>query len=79
MVKSRLEDSNRNWMHRLEFVRICEEVYSKSKEGNQVAEMLDESGTVIVLGDGLKNSFFFVITFENETQIPLSFFKLKFL
>ncbi|CAN1292317.1 hypothetical protein LINPERPRIM_LOCUS21506 [Linum perenne] len=69
MVKSRLEDTKRNWMHRLEFVRICEGVYSKSEEGNRVAEMLDESETVIVLGDGLKTSFFFVITFEIE--IPL--------
>ncbi|CAN1292727.1 hypothetical protein LINPERPRIM_LOCUS21710 [Linum perenne] len=33
----------RNCMHHLEFVRICEEVNSKSEEGNWVAETLDNS------------------------------------
>ncbi|CAN1324282.1 Calcium uniporter protein 2, mitochondrial [Linum perenne] len=53
MVKSRLGDTERNWMPRSEFVRICEEVYSDPEEGNQVARTLDESGTVIVLGDAV--------------------------
>ncbi|CAI0554580.1 unnamed protein product [Linum tenue] len=53
MVKSKLRDAERNWMPRSEFVRICGEVCSDPDETNRVARALDESGTVIVLGDAV--------------------------
>ncbi|CAI0429285.1 unnamed protein product [Linum tenue] len=53
MVKSKLRDTGRNWMPRSEFVRICGEVCSDPDEASRVARTLDESGTVIVLGDAV--------------------------
>ncbi|CAN0911965.1 Calcium uniporter protein 2, mitochondrial [Linum grandiflorum] len=53
MVKSMLGDTERNWISRSEFIRICEDVCSDTEEGNRVARSLDESGTVIVLGDAV--------------------------
>ncbi|CAN1191058.1 Calcium uniporter protein 2, mitochondrial [Linum perenne] len=53
-VKSRLKDSaGRDWMLRSEFVRICGEVCSDPEEGSRIAQTLDESGTVLVLGDAV--------------------------
>ncbi|CAL1408885.1 unnamed protein product [Linum trigynum] len=53
MVKSKLRDAERNWMPRSEFVRICGEVCSDPDDASRVARTLDESGTVIVLGDAV--------------------------
>ncbi|CAN0864412.1 Calcium uniporter protein 2, mitochondrial [Linum grandiflorum] len=53
-VKSRLNDSaGRDWMLLSEFVRICGEVCSDPEEGSRIARTLDESGTVLVLGDAV--------------------------
>ncbi|XP_010527523.1 PREDICTED: calcium uniporter protein 3, mitochondrial-like, partial [Tarenaya hassleriana] len=50
MVKSRLREIGRNWVPYSEFVRVCGEAYSDPEQGVRVANMLDESGNVIVLG-----------------------------
>lgn len=50
MVKSRLREIGKNWVPYSEFVRVCGENSSDPEQGNRVANMLDESGNVIVLG-----------------------------
>ncbi|EEF29101.1 calcium uniporter protein 2, mitochondrial [Ricinus communis] len=51
MVKSRLREVESGWIAYPDFVRICGEGCSDPEQGSRVAKMLDESGTVIVLGD----------------------------
>lgn len=51
MVKSKLRNVESNWIGYSEFVRICGDGCSNPEEGIRVAKNLDESGSVIVLGD----------------------------
>ncbi|CAH2043102.1 unnamed protein product [Thlaspi arvense] len=51
MVKSRLREIGKNWVPYTEFVRVCGESSSDPEQGNRVANMLDEAGNVIVLGN----------------------------
>lgn len=51
MVKSRLREIGKNWVPYSEFVRVCGENSSDPEQGNRVANMLDEAGNVIVLGN----------------------------
>ncbi|KAL5557232.1 hypothetical protein UlMin_039468 [Ulmus minor] len=52
-VKSRLREMEKSWISYSEFVRICGEGCLNPDEGRSVAKMLDESGTVIVLGNAV--------------------------
>ncbi|CAN8277655.1 unnamed protein product [Cochlearia groenlandica] len=49
-VKSKLREIGENWISYTEFVRICGEDYSDPEQGNRVANMLDQTGNVVVLG-----------------------------
>ncbi|KAG2301008.1 hypothetical protein Bca4012_059306 [Brassica carinata] len=51
MVKSKLRETGKNWVPLPEFVRLCGENSSDPEQGNRVANMLDEAGNVIVLGN----------------------------
>ncbi|KAL1204299.1 Calcium uniporter protein 3 [Cardamine amara subsp. amara] len=51
MVKSKLKEIGKNWVSYSEFVRVCGEYSSDPEQGNRVANMLDEAGNVIVLGN----------------------------
>ncbi|KFK28341.1 hypothetical protein AALP_AA8G503700 [Arabis alpina] len=51
MVKSRLRDIGKNWVPYSEFVRVCGENNSDPEQANRVANMLDQAGNVIVLGN----------------------------
>ncbi|KAK9285446.1 hypothetical protein L1049_024639 [Liquidambar formosana] len=50
-VKSKLRQIPKSWISHSEFVRICGEGCSDPDEGLGFAKMLDQSGTVIVLGN----------------------------
>ncbi|CAN8264074.1 unnamed protein product [Cochlearia groenlandica] len=50
-VKSRLRDIGENWITYSEFVRVCGENNSDHEQANRVANTLDQSGNVIVLGN----------------------------
>ncbi|KAJ4887547.1 Calcium uniporter protein 3 [Raphanus sativus] len=50
-VKSKLRETGKNWVPLPEFVRLCGENSSDPEQGNRVANMLDEAGNVIVLGN----------------------------
>ncbi|KAJ0234368.1 Calcium uniporter protein 3 [Hirschfeldia incana] len=51
MVKSKLRETGKVWVPLPEFVRLCGENSSDPEQGNRVANMLDEAGNVIVLGN----------------------------
>lgn len=53
MVKTRLRDMDQTWISYSEFVRICGEGCSDPEQRIRVAKTLDESGTVIVLGNAV--------------------------
>ncbi|KAH7520081.1 hypothetical protein FEM48_Zijuj08G0106100 [Ziziphus jujuba var. spinosa] len=50
-VKSRLREIQNSWIPFSDFVRICGESCSDLEEGRRLARKLDESGSVIVLGN----------------------------
>lgn len=50
MVKARLTQIEKNCISQEEFLEICRDGCWSSEQAKQFAEMLDESGTVIVLG-----------------------------
>ncbi|GLT39096.1 hypothetical protein SLA2020_133030 [Shorea laevis] len=50
VVKSKLRETGKNWIAYREYVDICREGCSDPEEGLQIAKLLDECGTVIVLG-----------------------------
>ncbi|XP_021301179.1 calcium uniporter protein 2, mitochondrial [Herrania umbratica] len=51
VVKKRLRETGKTWISYLDFIRICGEGYSDPEQGLQFAKQLDESGSVIVLGN----------------------------
>ncbi|XWS42006.1 hypothetical protein CRYUN_Cryun17cG0131400 [Craigia yunnanensis] len=51
MVKTRLMETGKTWISYSDFIRVCGESYSDPEQGLQFAKLLDESGTVIVLGN----------------------------
>ncbi|XVE82681.1 hypothetical protein DITRI_Ditri16bG0025500 [Diplodiscus trichospermus] len=51
LVKTRLRETGKNWVSYSDFIRICGESCSDPEQGLQFAKLLDESGTVIVLGN----------------------------
>ena len=64
-VKSRLRDVPKSWLPYSEYVDICVEGCSDPSQGLRFARMLDDSGTVIVLGD---------IVFLHPEQVNFFFF-----
>jgi hypothetical protein len=50
-VKARLREIQQSWIPYSDFVRVCGEGCSDPNQGLGFANMLDESGTVIVLGN----------------------------
>lgn len=50
-VKSRLREIQKTWIPYSEFVRICGEGSTIPDQGRSFAKMLDDSGSVVVLGD----------------------------
>lgn len=50
IVKARLRQIEKTYVPRAEFVEICTECCGNRDQGEEMARMLDESGTVIVLG-----------------------------
>ncbi|XP_039069751.1 calcium uniporter protein 2, mitochondrial-like [Hibiscus syriacus] len=51
VVKTRLRETGRTWISYLDFIQICGESCSDPEQGRQFAKLLDESGSVIVLGN----------------------------
>lgn len=51
MVKWKLREIQKSWIPFSEFVRVCGEGCDDPNQGLEIAQMLDESGTVIVLGN----------------------------
>ncbi|GMJ08745.1 hypothetical protein like AT2G23790 [Hibiscus trionum] len=51
VVKTRLRETGENWVPYSDFIRICRESCSDPEQGSKSAKLLDDSGTVIVLGD----------------------------
>ncbi|CAH8354218.1 unnamed protein product [Eruca vesicaria subsp. sativa] len=51
MVRTRLREMGEKWVSYSEFVRVCGENDSDPEQGNRVANMLEEGGDVIVLGN----------------------------
>ncbi|KAF2295092.1 hypothetical protein GH714_031461 [Hevea brasiliensis] len=51
MVKSRLREVQNSWIPYSDFLRICGEGCSDREQGIRIAKTLDESGTVIILGN----------------------------
>ncbi|GKU99100.1 hypothetical protein SLEP1_g11993 [Rubroshorea leprosula] len=51
VVKSKLRETGKNWIAYPEYVNICREGCSGPEDGLQIAKLLDECGTVIVLGN----------------------------
>ncbi|XP_022971703.1 calcium uniporter protein 2, mitochondrial-like [Cucurbita maxima] len=51
MVKRKLREVQKSWIPHSEFVRICGQGCDDPGQGLETAQMLDESGTVIVLGN----------------------------
>ena len=52
-VKTRLREIQQSWISYADFVRVCNEGCSDPDQGLGLAKMLDESGTVIVLGNNV--------------------------
>ncbi|XP_023911423.1 calcium uniporter protein 2, mitochondrial [Quercus suber] len=52
-VKTRLREIQQSWISYPDFVRVCSEGCSDPDQGLGLAKMLDESGTVIVLGNNV--------------------------
>lgn len=51
MVKARLRQIEKTYAPYAEFIEICTECCGRRDQGEEMAKMLDESGTVIVLGN----------------------------
>ncbi|KAE8693288.1 pentatricopeptide repeat-containing protein [Hibiscus syriacus] len=51
VVQTRLRETGRTWISYLDFIQICGESCSDPERGLQFAKLLDESGSVIVLGN----------------------------
>ena len=68
-VKSRLRDVPKSWLPYSEYVDICVEGCSDPSQGLRFARMLDDSGTVIVLGD---------IVFLHPEQVNFYFFSFYY-
>lgn len=51
MVKARLRQIEKNWISQEEFFAICREGCWSREQAKEFANMLDESGSVIVLGN----------------------------
>ncbi|XP_038900870.1 calcium uniporter protein 2, mitochondrial-like [Benincasa hispida] len=51
MVKRNLREIQESWIPHSEFVRVCSQGCDDPDQGVEIAQMLDESGTVIVLGN----------------------------
>lgn len=51
MVKWKLREIQKSWVPYSEFVRVCCQGCDDPVQGLEIARMLDESGTVIVLGN----------------------------
>lgn len=51
IVKARLRQIEKTYVLHAEFVEICSECCGNRDQGEEMARMLDESGTVIVLGN----------------------------
>lgn len=51
IVKARLRQTERNCVSHAEFIEICVEACGNRDQGKEYAKMLDESGTVIILGN----------------------------
>lgn len=51
MVKAKLRQTKKSCVPYAEFVQICEDGCSSKEQGLQFAKMLDDSGTVIILGN----------------------------
>lgn len=51
VVKSRLRNTGKIWIAYPEYVKICREGCLDSDEGLRVSRLLDECGTVIILGN----------------------------
>lgn len=49
-VRSKLREIPKKWISHEEFVRVCVDASSTRDEGLGFAKLLDESGTVIVMG-----------------------------
>lgn len=52
-VKTRLREIQQSWISYTDFIRVCSEGCSDPDQGLGLAKMLDESGTVIVLGNNV--------------------------
>ncbi|XVE87253.1 hypothetical protein DITRI_Ditri18aG0101700 [Diplodiscus trichospermus] len=51
VLKTRLRETGKSWISYSDFIRICGESCSDPEQGLKFAKLLDESGTVIVLGN----------------------------
>ncbi|OMO56838.1 hypothetical protein CCACVL1_26230 [Corchorus capsularis] len=51
VVKTRLRETGKTWISYSDFIQICRESCSDQEQGLQFAKLLDESGSVIVLGN----------------------------
>ncbi|KAE8704999.1 Calcium uniporter protein 2 [Hibiscus syriacus] len=51
VLKTGLRETGKNWVPYSDFIRMCGESCSDPEQGSEFAKLLDESGTVIVLGD----------------------------
>lgn len=51
VVKTKLRETGKIWISYSDFLRICGESCSDHEQGLQFAKLLDESGTVVVLGN----------------------------
>ncbi|KAE8709535.1 Calcium uniporter protein 2 [Hibiscus syriacus] len=51
VVKTRLRETGKTWISHSDFIQICGESCSDPEQGRQFAKLLDESGSVIVLGN----------------------------
>ncbi|KAL4376912.1 hypothetical protein GQ457_02G014450 [Hibiscus cannabinus] len=51
VVKTRLRETGKTWISYSDFIQICGESCSGPEQGLQFAKLLDESGSVIVLGN----------------------------
>ncbi|XP_022740613.1 calcium uniporter protein 2, mitochondrial-like [Durio zibethinus] len=50
-VKTRLRETGKTWISYSDFIRICGGSCSDPEQGLQFAKLLDESGTVVILGN----------------------------
>ncbi|KAJ8544898.1 hypothetical protein K7X08_017481 [Anisodus acutangulus] len=73
MVKSRLTQIEKNCISYSEFLQICSGISSSNEQGLEFAKILDDSGTVIVLG----NVVFLRPDQENETKLLLQISKTR--